>query len=185
MTNYPPHELIGAKSIIFLMAVTIFIQTLRANANNFWSIWFFYVIGTFWHELAHFIVAWITRGNPCWISIIPKKEDDGSWTLGYVAFSNGTWYNQTIIALAPLLLFPFAFFVEANFFRLFEVNYWTILLYYFTLINIITSAIPSYQDLRLALEGLKYMFFTVFFVVAVFYTFIFMIEVLKFFEYFG
>ena len=182
---YPPNSLIGGKSIIFLLAITILIQTFRARADGFWSVWFFYVIGTFWHELAHFLVALVTRGAPCWISIIPKKEKDGIWTLGYVETANSTWYNQTLIALAPLLLYPFSFFVEENFFRLFELNYFTIVLYYFTLINIITSAIPSYHDFKLAIEGLKYMIFTIFFIVGIFFTFVLIIEILKYFDYFG
>lgn len=63
--------------------------------------------GIFLHEFAHFLVALVTNGKPEGINLIPKKEANGDWTLGYVMFEP-SWWNAGFVALAPLLLLPLA-----------------------------------------------------------------------------
>ena len=63
--------------------------------------------GIFLHEFAHWLVAVVTNGKPDGIHLIPKKEANGDWTLGYVMFEP-SWWNAGFVALAPLLLLPVA-----------------------------------------------------------------------------
>ncbi len=59
--------------------------------------------GVFLHELAHFVVAFITNAKPTNFSLIPKRVQDG-FVLGAVKVQNLTFYNAAPVALAPLML---------------------------------------------------------------------------------
>ena len=56
--------------------------------------------GTFMHELAHYVAAMLTNGNPTGLSIIPTND-----SLGRV-YVIPNWYNAALIGTAPLLLAP-------------------------------------------------------------------------------
>jgi len=60
--------------------------------------------GTFAHESAHFIVAFILGAHPSWPSLVPRRTE-GGWLLGSVAFRAG-YLRKLPIALAPLALAP-------------------------------------------------------------------------------
>ena len=56
------------------------------------------LLGTFLHELLHFLVGAIMNARPSSFSVIPNRTK-----LGSVAFTNITWYNAIPVALALLL----------------------------------------------------------------------------------
>jgi len=84
-------------AIIGAVAVRYFV------VNNFMFITY-RLPATLLHELTHFIAGLLTNAKPSGASIIPHKQDDGSWTLGSVTFSNIRWYNGALVGLSPLLL---------------------------------------------------------------------------------
>jgi hypothetical protein len=57
------------------------------------------------HEMAHYVIAAALNGKPEPISLIPKKEPDGTWVLGSVHFYP-SWWNAGFVALAPLYILP-------------------------------------------------------------------------------
>lgn len=61
------------------------------------------LLGTFFHELAHAIIAIITFAKLEKFDLIPRKSGN-YFILGEVQVSNLTWFNTAPIALAPLLL---------------------------------------------------------------------------------
>lgn len=67
--------------------------------------------GTVAHETAHFIVGLLLGAKPTGFSLLPSKNPDGSWTLGYVSFSNTRWWNTPWTAMAPMLLAPLAIYL--------------------------------------------------------------------------
>lgn len=69
--------------------------------------WLATLPGTLAHELAHFVAALLLKGRPRTISLVPRKQKDGSLTLGAVTFEP-RWWNGAFIALAPLAWLPAA-----------------------------------------------------------------------------
>lgn len=60
------------------------------------------------HELAHWVLAFLTGCRPGFPSLLPIKEKDGYWTLGSVAFTPRPFFAAWV-ALAPLFLAPAAY----------------------------------------------------------------------------
>jgi len=144
-----PLDLIEANYITLIAIIILLVQNLRYNAKNIFTIWFYYIIGTFLHELSHAVVSKCLNGKPVSFVVFPKKVEDG-WILGSVGSTNLTWYNTTFISLAPALLIPLAFMWEIYYFHFIDLSWTSVAIFYFGLINIITSAIPSSVDFRLA-----------------------------------
>ena len=131
------------------------IRNMLMSSNRFWSLAFCGILTTFPHELAHYIVAFITGGKPEGISLLPKKEiENGNiyWRLGYVRAYigkiNGFW-----IGIAPIVWIIVGFLVAKYFFMYFEVNCMNTLLFYFIEYLCITNGIPSKQDLKVAFSS--------------------------------
>ena len=59
--------------------------------------------GTIAHEGLHWLVAFVTNGQPKGISVWPKRSPDGGWVLGAVGVANFRWYNALLIGIAPVL----------------------------------------------------------------------------------
>jgi hypothetical protein len=57
---------------------------------------------TLLHELAHYLMAYLTGSRPSPMDLVPRKQD-GGWVLGSVTFHAGFW-TAGFVALAPLLL---------------------------------------------------------------------------------
>ena len=73
------------------------------------GIWIYALVGlpgTFAHELAHFIVAFVLGARPSWPSLMPRRTERG-WLLGSVAFQAG-YLRRLPIAMAPFALAPLA-----------------------------------------------------------------------------
>lgn len=62
--------------------------------------------GTLAHEFLHYLAGLLTGARPVSLTIIPRKQTDGTWVLGEVAFARLRWWNSVPVALAPLALFP-------------------------------------------------------------------------------
>lgn len=61
--------------------------------------------GVLVHELSHAFTAGILGGHPEPMKLVPRKEKDGSWTMGSVVFYP-TWWNAGFVALAPMYILP-------------------------------------------------------------------------------
>lgn len=105
--------------------------------------------GVVLHELMHFILAIFTLAKPVRFSLIPKKTEDGGWTLGSVSCMNVTWYNAFPVAMAPLLLLltPITTYILIGNQSL---AYWEIAAVVVANLIITHSAIPSLQDFKVA-----------------------------------
>ena len=100
----------------------------------------FFLPSTFLHELAHYIVSFLTLGKPISFSIIPRKN-----ILGYVISSNYNVFNGVFISFAPFLnLFIGYLFFTSN---LGYIKY--LFSFYF-----IVSGIPSYIDFKNSVKSL-------------------------------
>lgn len=89
-------------------ALIIFILIIGLKRLRRWPIIFALLIlpGTIAHELLHFIAGLLTGARPVGLSVLPKKQNDGTWLLGAVTFNNLRWWNSVPVGLAPLALIP-------------------------------------------------------------------------------
>lgn len=139
----------------------IFGKIKEGSKRNILSVWIMYFIGTFFHELMHLVVSFITNGKPKWFSILPTSNfnENGkleSYTLGYVRSENIRWYNTFYISMAPLLLIYLSFYIHQNFFNYFEVTIYSYLSYIFLIISLLFSSIPSGADFRILFSSTNY-----------------------------
>ena len=88
---------------VALLAISLIVLWLRRWPLLFaLSIW----PGTVAHELLHFLAGWIAGAKPVSLSVIPRRNPEGGWVLGSVAFTRLRWWNSMPVALAPLALLP-------------------------------------------------------------------------------
>jgi len=71
--------------------------------------------GTVCHELAHALVGFLLRAQPCNMTLYPKNLGGGRWQLGAVSFRNIRWWNAPWTAMAPLLLAPLSLWLTLTF----------------------------------------------------------------------
>jgi hypothetical protein len=126
---------------------------LLIRVSRYAGMWVYAVVGlpgTFAHELAHFIVAFVLGAHPSLPNVIPKRTERG-WLLGSVAFRAG-YFRALPIALAPLALAPLALWWAGTFLHsaswpLYCVQLWVVA-------ALVTASLPSTTDLKLALPAL-------------------------------
>ncbi len=112
------------------------------------------ILGTFLHELTHYLFALALNGRPISFSLIPKRNGD-YWTLGSVEIQNPTWYNKLPIGLAPLSLFIFAYYLNHIYeYYVASRDIFTDLGFIFMLVVLVENAIPSRQDFRVAFSSI-------------------------------
>lgn len=134
-----------------LLAISIFLYIFRKLESRFWIFTIVTLPATILHELTHFIISLLTGGKPKGFSIIPKKNTDGSYTMGSVTSYNVTWWNGFLIGLAPLLLIPISYFylkyyiIEIKDFKLLAINL-------FIIASMLEGSIPSSVDLKLSFQ---------------------------------
>lgn len=136
---YISPAIIGAVAVRYFVANKFMFITYRLPA-------------TFLHELTHLIVGLLTNAKPASASIIPHKQDDGSWKLGSVTFSNIRWYNGALIGLSPVLLgLVFVPLIPSQWTfshtQIKDVWIWLAMAY------VLPSAIPSNVDFLIALKS--------------------------------
>jgi hypothetical protein len=134
------------------------IQGRADRVGPFWMI-LVRLPGTFLHELAHLVVAFITGGKPAGFSIIPRRTvgitTDGSprrvWVLGSVTITNPSVLAAFPSGFAPFLLLPFAWFLYREWFVWFPSDLPHTLLMYIVVVVCCGSSLPSAQDVAVAL----------------------------------
>ncbi|WP_188109514.1 hypothetical protein [Sulfurimonas indica] len=142
-----------------IILIVVLIERLKNyTSGNIAGVWIANFIGTFFHELAHFVVSVLLFGKPVKVSLFPKKQENG-YVLGYVESSNVTWYNALPISLAPLVLIPVAFYFKEYFFVFVDQNVYTYLLEIFITATLLENAIPSLQDFKVAFSNIGFIFY--------------------------
>lgn len=148
------------ENIYAYMIVVIIIERLkRKSYSNLYTAWLVCFIGTFFHELMHYVVSKITNGKPNGFSIWPYKEKESNgYVLGYVSSDNLRWYNKFLISMAPFMLFGILHLINNYYFVYFELNLYSQLFYIFLIVVFLDSAIPSSVDFKMAFERYNFYF---------------------------
>lgn len=95
------------RSYLILGAVSVLVALwIRLFRHRLFLFWILALPGVVLHELAHWIAALVSFGQPGAPHIIPKRISKGNWMLGHVQCGNVHWWNGWIIGLAPLCLLP-------------------------------------------------------------------------------
>lgn len=104
------------------------------------------------HELSHLLLGWLANGRPVAVRLWPRRGA-GGYVLGSVTCQNVRWYNGWLIGLAPLILMPFAWLLLR----------WRVhsapgmdpaeLAWVYAIASLVLAALPSWQDLRVALAS--------------------------------
>lgn len=112
--------------------------------------------GTAAHEFAHYLVGRILQARPVNFSITPRKNGN-SWILGSVSFTHISVFNGAFVAMAPLLLFPIAWFLliyaVVPLFNADKFVYWFIVAYVTS--NFLFGCVPSSQDFKVGGPSIK------------------------------
>jgi len=139
-------------AVILSAVIGRIMQDAKSSIFKMWSVFF---VGTFMHELAHFLVSFLTLGFPYKFSVIPKKNKDNNnlFTMGHVKSFNTKWYNVAIISMAPLLLLATSYFVNKYFFTYCEATALNFFIWVFLMVSLIFSSIPSSVDFKNVIRG--------------------------------
>lgn len=166
--------------ILFTVFITILILKMKEISRvNIYLSGIVYFLGTFFHELAHYIIALITTLRlPGRISLFPKYEVVNGRkviALGYVEVRNSSLniLNAFPIGMAPLLLLYLAYIVSKYFFIYygiwFEVGIIAYILQSFLMATLIINSVPSRADLILAKTKGSLYFYIVILLISIFY----------------
>jgi hypothetical protein len=104
------------------------------------------------HELVHLLFSLLANGRPSSMRLWPRRSTRG-YVLGSVTCNNVRWYNGWLIGLAPLALLPFAVLLlrwrvhSAPAVALAE------LAWAYGIASLTLAALPSWQDVRIALAS--------------------------------
>ena len=94
--------------LLYLVPSVLLALVIRFLAGTHPVFFVFTLAGTVCHELAHFVLGWLTGARPASLTVIPRRKGR-NWELGSVTLTHVRWYNAAPAALAPLLiiLIPF------------------------------------------------------------------------------
>lgn len=109
-TAWLPPAFCRYRDVLLYLAPSALLALLIQVLSRLHPVFFlFRLAGTTCHELAHFMVGFITGARPQSLTVIPRRSGR-DWHLGSVMFSNVCWYNAAPAALAPflILLIPLA-----------------------------------------------------------------------------
>ena len=109
--------------------------------------------GTLAHETCHLVASLLFNGKPSWFSIIPKKEADGSLTLGHVTINNLRWYNGAVIGTAPLTITLILLLLAPNDWSISKIGIRDSL-YWLATALLLPSSMPSKVDFKVAATSL-------------------------------
>lgn len=113
--------------------------------------WIFTWPATVMHELAHFVVAMITFGQPKAISLLPKRTKSGV-RLGQVTVGNLNAFNGALIAMAPLFLLGVAFALYTILIRDHSCDWTKLVPMAYLVANSVYGSVPSRSDVLQALR---------------------------------
>ena len=146
------------------LVLVIFLATMNGRAGRLGSFWMilFSFPATILHELSHWLVCLVLGGGPTGFTILPElvecHMEDGSlrkkWRLGSVGISKPGVLSTFPSALAPLLYVPVAFLVYLKWVELFAPSLENTLLMYVSIFLLLSSAVPSGQDIKTAFSNL-------------------------------
>ncbi len=173
-------DFIKNNQILFTVFITILILKMKEISKvNIYLSGIVYFLGTFFHELAHYIIAIITTFRlPGRISLFPKYEIVNGRrviALGYVEVKNSSLniLNAFPIGMAPLILLYLAYIVSKYFFIYygiwFEVGIIAYILQSFLMATLIINSVPSRADLILARTKGSLYFYIVILLISIFY----------------
>ena len=173
-------DFIKNNQILFTVFITILILKMKEISKvNIYLSGIVYFLGTFFHELAHYIIAIITTFRlPGRISLFPKYEIVNGRrviALGYVEVKNSSLniLNAFPTGMAPLLLLYLAYIVSKYFFIYygiwFEVGIIAYILQSFLMATLIINSVPSRADLILARTKGSLYFYIVILLISIFY----------------
>lgn len=154
-------DFVKNNQILFTVLITILLLKMKEiSRSNIYLSGIIYFLGTFFHEIAHYIMALITTFRlPERISLFPKYEFANGKrfiVLGYVEIKNSNLniLNSFLIGMAPLLLLYLAYLVSKYFFFYygiwFEVGIIGYILQSFLIATLIINSVPSRADFILA-----------------------------------
>ena len=154
-------DFIKNNQILFTVFITILILKMKEISKvNIYLSGIVYFSGTFFHEMAHYIMALITTFRlPGRVSLFPKYEVVNGRkiiTLGYVEVRNSSLniLNAFLIGMAPLSLLYLAYLVSKYFFIYyglwFEIGIFAYILQSFLVATLIINSVPSRADFILA-----------------------------------
>jgi len=133
--------------------IAIAFALLLIRLARYAGMWIFAIValpGTALHELSHFTVALALGARPSFPSLIPTKV--GSvWRLGEVRFQTGH-LRAMFVALAPLLLAPFALWWALTFVAHTAWPWYT--LHVWIVAALLHACFPSRTDWRLAFPAI-------------------------------
>ncbi|PAF53815.1 hypothetical protein BKH42_03545 [Helicobacter sp. 13S00482-2] len=136
-------------SILDFVLIISFFKIRGYFLNSMTGVFIFYFLGTFLHELFHFLMALMLRAKPRISFLFPKKMSDGSIMLGRVETSY-SWWKALPISMAPLLLLIVVYMVLRAYFLFFGFSFFSCAFYLYLAFVLIDSAIPSKQDFKIA-----------------------------------
>jgi hypothetical protein len=146
------HALYTAKGMLYISAVLGLLWVIFA-LRRLAPVFILAVFpATIVHELMHFATALLLNGRPSGFRLIPRRSNDG-YVLGAVCCANVRWYNGLFIGLAPLALLALAMVLVAWRAHGFVVISGREALWAYAIACLIYAAIPSWQDIKVALAS--------------------------------
>lgn len=142
--------------------VLLWLRRTAARGSALWLI-LFSLPSTFLHELAHYLIALVLGGNPSRFSLWPTAQrrfradgrEEKIWTLGSVAFQKNPLVTLPA-ALAPLFYLPMVWYLITASEWLPSMNGGPeTIAVYLTSYAMLAAAVPSYQDIKVALTDPK------------------------------
>jgi hypothetical protein len=127
---------------------------LLLNLSRRFGLVFFIVAfpATLAHELMHLAFGWLSYGQPNGMRLWPRRSARG-YVLGSVTCYNVRWYNGLLIGLAPLVLLPFALLLFRWRAQSLAGPELPELGWLYAIASLALAALPSWQDLRVALTS--------------------------------
>lgn len=134
-------------SLVLVLAVYTLLLSVR---HSIWRVALLALPGTVAHELTHWIVGFLLRARPHGLSVWPRAQGN-TWRLGSVSFQSIGLLNGAWVALAPLLLLPFAWLCLTRILLPLWARGqwgWWLLAAYLTG-SVLFAALPSLQDVKI------------------------------------
>ncbi len=127
---------------LYAVGIAVSLAVLDRLRHLFWIFAFLAMPGTAAHECAHYLMALLTGGRPCSLSVIPRRVE-GGYILGTVQFRNPKWWNVPFISLAPLALIGLAYWSYTGLVAIPGASPWRIALGLFVTGSLAWGALPS------------------------------------------
>jgi hypothetical protein len=138
--------------LAYLVGLAAMLWVLNQAKRSFWLCALLALPGTLCHETCHWVVGKLLNAQPVHFTVLPRREGHG-FVLGAVAFRHLRWYNAFFVGMAPLLLLPLAY--GLLLWRLGSQPSlgWPEAAMLFLLANLVFAALPSWQDVRIAVRS--------------------------------